>query len=449
MILNFSVENFRSFNEEVTFSMVASNKIAPHHEHHTQPLPQQGLKALRFAVIYGENGAGKSNFFKALTLFKTMATSLPSTKKTGQTPFRFNGEAKTSSFDLQFLQNGKMYRYGVVYNEEVILEEWLSEVKKKEEVIFERVTSQDTGEVQIEGRLLTSSAKIKALADAGVKPERTFLASMSDYLEDDQLPDPILETLDWFEEKVEVVSPASVPKFLGHMVMSDDDFRDFAGSFLHAASTGVEKITIARKSVDKSQLEMLLPADVYERIMKDPGEDGTVHILGLPNGREILLEKAEGSIFNFLEIHTEHTHENTETKQFNLSEESDGTQRLLHLLPALHALRSGSKVFIIDEVERSMHTQLVRKFIEFFLNNCVGHEQQLIVTTHDTNLLDQKLLRRDSIWFTQKKWGGQTEMYSLMEYPVRADQALEKNYLEGRFGAVPYLGKLEKLIKAR
>jgi AAA15 family ATPase/GTPase len=117
------------------------------------------------------------------------------------------------------------------------------------------------------------------------------------------------------------------------------------------------------------------------------------------------------------------------------------------LLPALYRLRTSSAVYFIDEISRSMHPMLVSKFIEFFLKACTGGQRQIIVTTHESNLLNLELLRRDEIWFAEKDGHGATHLYSLTEFQVRKDLQIRKGYLEGRFGAVPFLGALDNLIE--
>jgi AAA15 family ATPase/GTPase len=134
---------------------------------------------------------------------------------------------------------------------------------------------------------------------------------------------------------------------------------------------------------------------------------------------------------------------------FSLSfdEESDGTQRFLHLLPALYHLKTRCKVFVIDELDRSLHPLLAHALLRFFVESCPGACQQLVVTTHETHLLDQDLLRRDEIWFAEKDPKQQTHLYSLTELKVRNDLRIEKSYLQGRFGAIPFVGGMEKLMQ--
>ena len=130
---------------------------------------------------------------------------------------------------------------------------------------------------------------------------------------------------------------------------------------------------------------------------------------------------------------------------FEIYEESDGTQRLFDLIPALIELSNNDRVFVIDEVDRSLHPNLTKSLIEYFLLNSKGLKNQLILTSHESSLLDLKLLRKDEIWFTEKRPSGSTSLYSLEEYKPRFDKEIRKGYLQGRFGAIPLISNLKDL----
>ena len=131
---------------------------------------------------------------------------------------------------------------------------------------------------------------------------------------------------------------------------------------------------------------------------------------------------------------------------FELSDESDGTRRLLNLMPALHRLHTDATVFFIDEIDRSLHPNLVWEFIHYFLKSSNRTRAQVIVTTHESSLLDLELLRRDEIWFAEKDSMSATRLYGLTDFNVRKDLEIRKHYLSGRFGAVPFLGDVERLL---
>jgi AAA15 family ATPase/GTPase len=448
MIVTFSVANFRSFDEEETFSLVASKKLSGTHGNHLVPIPGSDASVLRAGVLYGANGAGKSNFFKALFYLRSMALKgRGKGKGTGREPFRFKDQDTDSSFDLQFIANDQLYRYGMIVNDDVVVEEWLVTINgKKENVIYERTTSAG-GSVVVEGSSLTGgSKKLDALMTVGGPKEQSFLATIRATLEKSDFSETIQTVLDWFELALNFIEPDANYGPLGHALGEDSDFKEFASEFMRASSTGVDDLSVTKEELSEDQLKLMLPSNVFNQVIKSTEEDGK-SIVGLGEDREVLVEKAGEHHYYLLTIQSLHRHETANVVRFDLSEESDGTRRLLNLLPALHRLHKDGGVFVIDEVERSMHPLLTYKFMEFFLSGCGGEQRQLIVTTHESNLLDQELLRRDEIWFSEKDKRGATRLYSLSDYQARKDLKLDKHYLQGRFGAIPFLGDIQQLME--
>ena len=162
-------------------------------------------------------------------------------------------------------------------------------------------------------------------------------------------------------------------------------------------------------------------------------------------GKQYLLIKSEDSQIKLVQLVTQHLHENGNLIDFSINEESEGTQRLINLIPALFALQEESEMVIfLDELDRRLHPLLSRLFVTTAIN-CRNKSNQLIFTTHDTNLLDLELLRRDEIWFVEKSNEGNSSLYSLAEFKTRPDLKIEKGYLNGRFGAIPFFGNIESL----
>jgi AAA15 family ATPase/GTPase len=235
---------------------------------------------------------------------------------------------------------------------------------------------------------------------------------------------------------------------LGQLLARDPKFNKFAGEFLKSSSTGVDRLNVLEKEITEEELHSILPDNVLRSVLKSISEDEDgVGVLRIGEGNELLIERKGQDRFCRITIQSIHEHERGKNIPLELAEESDGTRRLLNLIPALHHLRSGSAVYFIDEIDRSLHPILVRQFLEFFLKSCEGGERQIIVTTHESNLLDLELLRRDEIWFAEKDQSAATHLYSLSDFKVRKDLEIRKHYLQGRFGAVPFLGNLEQLLE--
>ncbi len=265
------------------------------------------------------------------------------------------------------------------------------------------------------------------------------------------LNDELRGILTWFEEGLILIAPDTTLGSLRHLLATDVDLQRFASEFLKSASTGVDHLEILKKEISEDELRRLLPESVVSKVLADiahDGEGGTIVTLG-DEGDELLVERAGENHYYRIAIQAAHEHRKGRSVPLDLTEESDGTRRLLNLIPALHDLRMRGATYFVDEIDRSMHPILVWKFLEFFLNSCSSGPRQLIVTTHESNLLDLDLLRRDEIWFAEKDQTGATRLYSMMDFRVRKDLEIRKHYLQGRFGAVPFLGNLDRLLEAQ
>lgn len=448
MIVSFSVANFRSFSAEETFSLVASNRLSGTHEDHLVPIPDSTENVLRTAVLYGANGAGKSNLFKALRYMAWIA--LEPRKKdsgTGREPFRFAGPPDApSTFDLQFIAAARLYRFGFKVDNRRITEEWLFQVVgNRQRSLYERTTDEN-GKVSVDSAALRSaSVKASALATVGGPPNQSFLATLNALLDAGDLGVELHDVLTWFKERLVLIAPDQSFGSLGYLLDQDADLRSFAGAFLKSTSTGVDHLEVLKKELSEDEIRRLLPDKAASFVLRDLMEGGH---MPLPDGNELTVDGKGGRRFYQIGIQAAHEHESGTTVRLDLKEESDGTRRLLNLIPALHHLRMIGAVYVIDEIDRSLHPILVKEFLGFFLKSCGASSHQLVVTTHESNLLDQDLLRRDEIWFAEKDQSAATHLYSLLDFKVRNDLEIRKHYLQGRFGAVPFLGNLEELTGA-
>lgn len=447
MIVSFSVSNFRSFASEETLSLVASNRLSGSHDDHTVPIPDSEEKVLRAAVIYGANGAGKSNLFKALRYLKSVA--LGPRKTVERQPFRFTASPDgSSSFDLQFIAGGKLYRFGLKANDSRIIEEWLFQVVKGQQRLLYERTTDENGRVAIDAEGLKGAGdKVQALATVGGPQNQSFLATVNATLNVGDFEGELSQVLGWFGGGLTLVGPDESFGALGHLLNQDPGFRSFAGAFLESAATGVDRLEVLKKEISNDEIRGLLPDGVAPWALRDlaEGEEGVSRVV--VGGNELFVERKRGKTsFHQISIQSAHEHEPGRVVRLDLAEESDGTRRLLNLIPALHDQRAAPAVYFIDEIDRSLHPILVRKFLEYFLKSSDGRFRQILATTHESNLLDQDLLRRDEIWFAEKDPAEATRLYSLVDFKIRTDPEIRKHYLQGRFGAVPFLGDLENLM---
>ena len=446
MIVLFSVANFRSFDAEETFSSVAGKHLSTH-QTHVIPIPDTTAQVLKTSVLYGANGAGKSNLFKALRYLKMLALKpRPKNSGTGREVFRFaeNTFEQPSRFDLQFITQDKLYRFGCAVTDKHVIEEWLVQIIGGEEkIVYERITDED-GKVTIEAREAKKiGKKFAALVTVGGPQNQTFLATIRATLDKGDYGEKISAVLAWFEDSLTLIAPNESSRTLGAKLADDSAFREFAGTFLKASATGVETIKAQKQEISEEALYSLLPKSLVSRLLDDEDENGKAFVQF--GNKELLIERSDKNHYYRLIIQTEHKHHKEKLINLDLSEESDGTRRLLNLIPILHYSRNA--VYFIDEIDRSMHPMLAWKFLEFFLKSAVEGQRQIIVTTHESNLLDLDLLRRDEIWFAEKNSNGATHLYSLSDFKPRKDLDIRKHYLQGRFSAIPFLGNLEHLLE--
>lgn len=448
MLVSFSVSNFRSFASEETFSLVASNRLSGSHENHVVPIPDAEEKLLRAAVLYGANAAGKSNLFQALSYVQSMAWwPRERNSGTGRTPFRFGGTPETpSTFDLMFIASNRLYRFGFKADDERITEEWLFRViGGRQKVLYERATGED-GKVSVNAEGLKNAGdKLIALSKVGGPQNQPFLATVRATLEPiEEAGEDLRQVITWFDEGLRLIGPEARFGPLAYRLDRDPDFLSFAGGFLRAVSTGVDHLDIYKREVSEEDLRRLLSNSKLARLRGLAKRGNGAAGVELAEGVELLLEDKGGRFYQ-IDIKAAHEHERGKVVHLELAEESDGTRRLLNLIPALYQASKTGTVFFIDEIDRSLHPILVKEFLAYFLKSCANSQSQVIVTTHESNLLDQELLRRDEIWFAEKDQTGATRLYSLLDFKVRNDLEIRKHYLQGRFGAVPFLGSLDDL----
>lgn len=412
MLLDFHARNFRSLRDEQVLSLVAAKDKALL-DSNTMP---SGIKAapvlLRSAVIYGPNAGGKSNVIKALQYMRAVVVDSASVMQPGQTfsvqPFRLDADSanQPTEFEATFILDGVRYQYGFALTAQRITSEYLLVYKAfKPQQWFDRQYDPQTGKDHYEfGPGLKGP---KSVWEGATRPNALFL-SMAVQLNSEQLR-PVF---DWFVSKLAIFNDITAlnPQF------SVDMLRQPAGkeaicNFLSSADISIANI------------------DVITR--KAPGQ--TVHFDIAAGKTEVRSEELD---VNELRFHHVTAKGNA---VFDLADESMGTQRLLFLTgPILDILDKGL-VLVVDELDNSLHPLLVRRLVELFHTPSLNTKgAQLIFSTHDTSLLDPDLFRRDQIWFVEKDRDQASKLYPLSDFSPRKNEALERGYLIGRYGALPF-----------
>ncbi|MFT3782311.1 MAG: ATP/GTP-binding protein [Nibricoccus sp.] len=452
MLLSFSLSNFRSFFGEQTLSLVASPRHSDHPEH-LVTVPNLEQKLLPIAVIYGANGAGKSNLINGLRFVEQLVLEGTEPKsKIGSKPFLLGKDTaqKESAFEIRFVNEQHVFTFGFTLNDSTILTEWLSLMSgDKEQSIYERVTNTDNS-VKIEaGKVLTDlkhgdHSKIVALAEIGTRSNQLFLATIRENIDDISQGPLVKAALDWFASVLTIIEAESHFGGLAKWLTEDDVFKEFAGDFLREASTGVGALRASNIKLSEEQLKNM-PASIAKLIEEAAERKENSSFAFGDDDTELIVEKGKDSQLSLRVIHSIHKRSDGEIAVLPFEEESDGTKRLARLIPALYKAKKQNHVFVVDELDRSLHPSLSKKFLECFLRLCGGKESQLIVTTHESNLMDLDILRRDELWFAEKDAASASSLYSLSDFKIRKDLKIDKGYLQGRFGAIPFLGNLDQL----
>lgn len=301
MLVSFSISNFRSFDAEQTFSMVSSKRSAQEYSSHLIGIPDCDEHVLRAGVLYGANGAGRSNLFKALRYVKTIALSArKSGRGTGHDPFRLaDTGSRPSTFDLQFIATGGLYRYGFSVDDEHIVEEWLVQVVgSRERPVYERRTD-TAGQVEIEAAFLTKeNHKLAALVTVGGPPNQSFLATVRGNLTPQDFGATLTAVITRFDTSLNLVGPWSNPVRLAQRLATDPGLLDFAGSFLNAASTGVDAVHVDRAEIPAKEVDAVVPRSVASYMRKS----GALASATAADGSDLLFEK-NGSGEHFYRIH--------------------------------------------------------------------------------------------------------------------------------------------------
>ena len=390
MIVEFRLKNFLSFKNEALFSMVASSdKLLDEHI-----IQSDKLKLLSSAVIYGPNASGKTNILKAIERMKFLlihSINFLPFQEMPIVPFRLSETREDQSlFEIIFIFEGIRYRYGFEASSKKVYKEWFFYAPKgKEAMLFERNLQEFSFGTHFKG-----AKEIEKMVR-----ENALMLSVSA-----QFNNPISgKVIEYFYNRLNVISNirdmerADFVNFTLESILGDEQYKQNAIEFLNKADIAIKDLQVEKRGNDY----------VVNTKHNKYNQDGKV--IG-------------ESYFDLFK------------------EESDGTIKLFGLWAPIYDALLNGKVLIIDEPDTNLHPILSKYIVSLFHNKKTNpHGAQLIFATHDTNLLDKTFFRRDQVWFTQKDIMEVSELFSLSDYNPRNDAAFEKNYLQGRYGAVPYI----------
>ena len=427
MIVNFSVQNFKIIKEKITLSFEAtsSDDLAEYYI----ATPFKNLRLLRLALIYGPNASGKTTILDALNFLRNLILKpLPDKSSCFLQLRQFLGDKKfkegNTLFELEFINNNTKYLYELELNQKAIIKEFLYRFKPKKALVYQRTTDvqKKLTEIRFGSKIKLNKASRESLLHNTLW-NNTVLGG---YLKTNLSLQELQDVIDWFQNKLKAtISPHTMlfPVIFEQLDEGQINKKRII-ELLKKADLGISDILIKEKKRDEELfnnfsdfLKTLLPEEEINKIKDDENE--------------IFLK----------ELFFQHF---IDGQQFILPfvEESAGTRRYYELCGILEMMLNNEIIIPIDELESSLHPDLIKQFLLTFLINT--KKSQLITTTHYRELLLEKdILRNDAIWFTEKKNNGSTDLYSLADFDtstIRKTNSIYNAYKIGKLGAVPNLG---------
>lgn len=448
MLIRFIVKNLLSFKEQTEFNLLPnkSNRLS-HHRYDVN-----GLPVLKMSALYGANGSGKSNFIAAIDILKkiVVADEIPSNLE--NIKFRLCDETKLQPIDLgiEFFHEDLFFYYSVSINNGKIIDEYLSNTnptKGTEELIFHRKEQESIVDVDFDNEFNKSEENLllkKILIKNLVQPEKSLVKTINADLNSENVFERVKKVFDWFKNELVIIYPHTRPVSLASSLDSNKEMMSFANNLFASFDTGVNNIKVHTSDINEFIKSERFIGDINEEI--DELKENPEKKLAIRNSRtkeDILIVNEDGEIL-IKRLTLEHKNEDGKCIDFNVSEESDGTRRLMEYIPAINGIVHKSRTYIIDEIERSLHPNLIKEIIAK-LSNDTTTKGQLIFTTHESNLLDQEIIRTDEIWFAEKNKYGSTKLYSLSDFKVHSTIDIRKGYLNGRYGAIPFTANLQDI----
>ncbi|MDD9859475.1 MAG: ATP-binding protein [Nitrospira sp.] len=427
VLIEFRVANYRSIKEEQTLSLVSSRSKELMDSH---TFEAKGFKdrLLRSAAVYGPNASGKTNLFLALGTMREIVEESAREGHSGDLlpvePFKLDSRShkEPTQFEVVFMVQGVRYQYGFSATATSVVSEWLFAFPEgRPRCWFERELGKNG---HCKWNLGASLKGEKQLWQKSTRDNALFL-STAEQLNSQQLK-PVF---DWFKDTLRFVGARGVSPWFSAS-FCEKHGPDKVVDFLQEADLGIHNVYVKQEPVDP------------ENLSEDRPDSGEKRIVRFMVDKEVRKIK-----FRFRmdketpEIKTVHISSTGDLVEFDLLvQESSGTRKVFGLAgPFLESLQNGH-VVCIDELHNSLHPELVKFLVGLFNDNTTNHRNaQLIFTTHETSMLNQKILRRDQIWFCEKDKNQATTVYPLTDFhPRKGVENLELAYLSGRYGALPY-----------
>ena len=432
MIVSFTIENWMSFRDPASFSMVASRERQ--HGDRVPKVEKYQTRILPVAAIYGANASGKTNFFRALNFVKNLVVEGTAPEKLIPVePYRLVSGylEKPSRFKLELLIDETIYEFSFAVTRKAIIEEKLVQVTStSEKTLYDRHGDKPNLHSSLDKK------KFLRFAFQGTRDNQLFLTNSVS-----QKVDSFKPVYNWFKNTLRLIDPDSMVADSmvadsWHFLEEEHPLHNAINEILPQLDTGISHLGVEEMPFDSIPFEESFKSKLREEVK----EGSSIGVHAVPtNERFIFTRSAEElAAKKLVSFHSKPDGTNT---KFEIRQESAGSQRVIDLLPAFFAepATSLNTVHVIDEVDRSLHTLLTRKLLETYLANCGPESRaQLLFTTHDVFLMDQDLFRRDEMWVAERNSEGSSDLFSFSDYKgIRYDKDIRKSYLQGRLGGIP------------
>lgn len=431
--------------------MIKGKRIRKHADH---VLDDGNVRLLKYAELFGANASGKSNLVSSLEFARSsILLGLPKSSKNNYCRAYDTNKGKQSSFEFEIKIGDVYYSYGfsAILSQAKITEEWMFEIfpNKADKMIFVRRPSDKQFEINPSLDQSFKNYFVPYQTLLAGDTSKLFLTEAGRYSSGSEADaDTILtKLLHWFKEQLIIVYPDStVTRYTSFITSKDPDkirktisSFDFGITDFQFVDSRLEDLS-QFSDKEKEMIDYFFN-NIEEYLKKQSSETKEISSV-IRHGHEfvIVTRNRETKQLSVKKLQFKHT---SGSSMFDFSEESEGTIRLLDLLEILFRAPEETEdaIYVVDEISRSLHPQLTYKFISDYLANA-GNHVQLVVTTHESHLLDLELLRRDEIWFVDKNADGVSKLYSLDEYSERFDKRVGKAYFDGRYGGVPLFDRV-------
>ena len=435
MLLRLIIKNFLSFDDEVQFDMFPNMKRTQIADHIYTDLCD--VPVLKQAAIYGQNGAGKSNLVKALEFMRAFALDKDFIKSIEIDKFFYllkdNASNAPISLSLEFEQNKRFFFYEIEIGPKQVVKEGLYESFPKEsrlDLVYERKEREVTFAKDVDSTIMDAIKKL-----LGKNPMSSLMALNSEFpiVADERCA----RAAKWFKAKLEIIGVHSFLPTLIDLLRDNTPMMEFVKGLVHCLGVGVNAMNLQETDFDSWAKKHIA---IAKNLSSDMDKVKSMSLSA--NSTPVLSINVKDGVRKVYQLIFDNIGKNGFVGRLDTSMQSDGTLRALTLLPALYYACKLGKTVVVDEINCCLSPTMVKGIVEYFAKSN-GTNGQLIFTTHDNQLLDEKdILRSDEIWFVDKREGASV-LYSHNDFKEHHTISPYRGYNEGRYGAIRFVKLIE------